>query len=60
MIYTQTRFVLEYETHKLLWDFQIRTDYLISARRPDLIMINEKRELAELWTLVFLLTTVYN
>ena len=28
-------FVLENETHKHLWDFEIQTDHLISARRPD-------------------------
>ena len=28
---------LENETDKLLWDFKIQTDHLISARRPDLI-----------------------
>ena len=27
-------FVLENETHKILWDFEIRMDNLISARRP--------------------------
>ena len=27
--------VLENETHKLLKDFDIQTDHLISARRPD-------------------------
>ena len=27
--------VLEYDMHKLLWDFDIHTDHLISARRPD-------------------------
>ena len=27
--------VLEDETHKLLWDFDIQTDHLNSARRPD-------------------------
>ena len=32
--------VLENATHKLLWDFDIHTDYLILARRPDLIIIN--------------------
>ncbi len=31
--------VLEKDTHKLLWDFDIQTDLLISARRPDLIII---------------------
>ena len=30
-------------THKLLWDFGIHTDHLISARRPDLIIINKKK-----------------
>ena len=35
--------VLDNNTHKLLWDFDIYTDHLISARRPDLIIINEKK-----------------
>ena len=34
--------VMENETHKLLWNFDIQTDHLISARRPDLIIINKK------------------
>ena len=29
--------------HKLLWGFEIQTDHPISARRPDLIMINKKK-----------------
>ena len=32
---------LENETHKL-WDFDIQTDLLISARRPDLIIKKKK------------------
>ena len=40
--------VLENETRKVLWDFDIPTDHLISARLPDLIITNKKRELAEL------------
>ena len=36
--------VLEYDTHKLLWDFDIQTDQLIPARRPDLIIINKKKK----------------
>ena len=36
--------VLEKDTHKLLWDFDIHTDHLISARRPDLILINKKKK----------------
>ena len=35
--------VLENDTHKLQWDFDIHTDHLISARRPDLIIINNKK-----------------
>ena len=36
--------VLENDTHKLLWDFDIQTDHLISARRQDLIIINKKKK----------------
>ena len=36
--------VLEIDTHKLLWDFDIQTYHLISARRPDLIIMNKKKE----------------
>ena len=49
--------VLEKDTHNLLWEFDIHTDHLISSRRPDLIMINKKRELAKLWTLLSRLIT---
>ena len=31
--------VLQNGTHRLLWDFEIQTDPLISARQPDLIII---------------------
>ena len=52
-------YVLENDTHKLLWDFDMQTDHVISARRPDLIMIinKKKRKLAKLWTLLSRLTT---
>ena len=36
--------VLENDTHKLLWDFDIQTDHLISARRSELIIINKKKK----------------
>ena len=36
--------VVENHTHKLLWDFDIDTNHLISARRPDLIIINKKKK----------------
>ena len=40
--------VWENETHKLLWDFDIHTDHLISARRPDVIIINKKRRICKI------------
>ena len=36
--------VLKNDMHKLLWAFDIQTDHLISARRPDLIIINKKKK----------------
>ena len=36
--------VLENDSHKLLWDFNIQTDHLIPARRPDLKILNNKKE----------------
>ena len=40
--------VLENETHKLLWDFNIQMDLLIPARRPDLIIINKKKRICKI------------
>ena len=34
----------ENNNNKLLWDFDMQTDHLTSARRPDLIIINKKKE----------------
>ena len=36
--------ILENDTHKLLRDFNIQTDHLIPAMRPDLIIMNKKSE----------------
>ena len=36
--------VLENDTHKLLWDFNIQKDNPIPARRPDLIIINNNKK----------------
>ena len=44
MVYEQPRSVPENEMHKFLWDFEIQTDHLISARRPDLVIVNKKKE----------------
>ena len=35
----------ENDTHKLLWDFDLQTDHLISARRPDFIVTNKKKRI---------------
>ena len=43
--------VLENETHTIVWDFEIQTDRLISARRSDIVIVikkgKKKREPAE-------------
>ena len=52
--------VLEADRHEPQRDFEVETDLLISARRPDLIIINKKkkeREVAKLWTLLSQLIT---
>ena len=35
--------VLENETYKLLWDFEILRDHLISARQPDFVNSQQKK-----------------
>ena len=35
--------VLKNETQKILWDFEIQTDYLISTRRSDRVIINKQK-----------------
>ena len=40
--------VQENDTHKLIWDFNIQTDHLIPARRPDLIIINKKERFCKI------------
>ena len=39
--------LLEDNTHKLLWDFDIQADHLISAR-PDQIIINKKKRICKI------------
>ena len=36
-------FVLDNDTHKLLWDFDTPTDHQISVRRTNFIMIHKKK-----------------
>ena len=50
--------VLENDTLKLLWDFNIQTNHLISPRRPDLIIINNKKKKRKSAKLSILLSRV--
>ena len=36
--------VMENEMLKLLWDFEIQMDHLISVSRPNLVIINNKKK----------------
>ena len=45
-------YVLGNDTHKLQWDFDIHTDHLISARTPDLIIINNKKRIGKIMDFV--------
>ena len=45
--------VLEDETHKLQWDFEIQTDHLISTRRAGLIIINKKKRTSKIVDFAF-------
>ena len=51
--------VLENDTHKLLWDFDIQTGHPISVKKTDLIIIKKKkkRKFAKSSTLLSRLTT---
>ena len=40
--------VLENDSHKHLWDFNIQTDHLTPARRPDLIIINKRKRICRI------------
>ena len=33
--------ILENETYKVLWDFEIQTYHVISARQPDLVIVSK-------------------
>ena len=41
-------YVLKNDTHKLLWEFGVHTDHLISARRPDFIIINKRKRICKI------------
>ena len=43
MVYVQYRICPKNETHKILLDFEIETDCLISSRQPPLEVVNKKK-----------------
>ena len=49
---------LDNETHKLLCDFEIKTHHLISARRPDILIVTKKKE-RTCWMVDFVISTNY-
>ena len=51
--------VLENDTHKLLWDFEIETDHLISARRPDLMIVTQRKKKKTCWVVDFAVAADY-
>ena len=48
IIYAQPEFIQENEMHKLLWNFDIQTDHLITDRQPDLIIVNKKKRTCQI------------
>ena len=44
----QPEAVQENERYKILWDFNIQTDYVIEARRPDMIVIYKETKFAKI------------
>ena len=36
--------VMENETHKIIWDFEIQTDHLISAREQYIVIVKKKKK----------------
>ena len=39
---------MENENYKFLWDFSIRTDHNIEARRPDLVLIDKREKYSQI------------
>ena len=40
--------VLENETHKVVWDFEIQANHLILARKPDQVIVNQKERTCQI------------
>ena len=42
-----TESVVENDTHKILWDFEIQADYLISVRLPVQVTVKKKERISQ-------------
>ena len=52
--------VLENDSHKLQWHFNIQTNHLILARRPGLIIINKRKRICKIVDFVFPVDHIIN
>ena len=41
VIYVQSESIQENEAYKIIWDLVIKTDHLISTRRPDVMIVKK-------------------
>ena len=37
--------ILENEMHKVLWNFEIQTNHLFPAKRPNQVIVNKKKKI---------------
>ena len=40
----KSKSVMENETYKIFWDFEMQTDHSVLTRRPDLVVVNKKKK----------------
>ena len=44
MVCAQTESILENGMHQILWNLEIQTDYVIAARKLELVLSNKKKK----------------
>ena len=48
MVRAHTEKIIENDKAKVLWDYDVRTDHRIQARKPDLIVVNKDHQKVQL------------
>ena len=43
MVYIQSEYAQEDQMHKILWEFETLTNFLIQTRKPDVVFMNNKK-----------------